>query len=74
METRFKMLTKSKPEGAKVLWAKAQEDVLARYHFYEYLAQRKQAPDKTEPKTQAATPPSNGSKAETLLATTRDGD
>jgi pyruvate-ferredoxin/flavodoxin oxidoreductase len=45
METRFKMLTKSKPEDAKRLWQEAQHDVEARYRLYEYLAQRK-----TEPK------------------------
>ena len=74
METRFKMLTKSKPEDAKALWAKAQEDVVARYHFYEYLAQRKPSLEKTEAKTHPATPPSNDSKAEPLLVTSRDGD
>jgi pyruvate-ferredoxin/flavodoxin oxidoreductase len=41
METRFKMLTKSKPEDAKKLWEEAQRDVEARYKMYEYLAQRK---------------------------------
>ena len=41
METRFKMLTKSKPEDAKRLWAEAQQDAEARYRLYEYLAQRK---------------------------------
>jgi pyruvate-ferredoxin/flavodoxin oxidoreductase len=41
METRFKMLTKSKPEDAKRLWAAAQKDAETRYRFYEYLAQRK---------------------------------
>ena len=41
METRFKMLTKSNPEHAKVLWAEAQNDVDVRYKFYEYLASRK---------------------------------
>ncbi len=47
METRFKMLTKSKPEDAKRLWAEAQRDVEARYRLYEYLAQRKTAPEPT---------------------------
>ncbi len=47
METRFKMLTKSKPEDAKKLWAEAQRDVEARYRLYEYLAQRKTAPEPT---------------------------
>lgn len=41
METRFKMLTKSKPEDAKRLWAEAQQDAEKRYRFYEYLASRK---------------------------------
>ncbi|MBV8050811.1 MAG: pyruvate:ferredoxin (flavodoxin) oxidoreductase [Acidobacteriaceae bacterium] len=41
METRFKMLTKSKPEDAKHLWAEAQKDAEARYRLYEYLSQRK---------------------------------
>jgi pyruvate-ferredoxin/flavodoxin oxidoreductase len=45
METRFKMLTKSKPEDAKKLWQEAQQDVEARYRFYEYLAQRKPGPE-----------------------------
>ena len=44
METRFKMLTKSKPEDATKLWQQAQQDVEARYRFYEYLAERKTAP------------------------------
>jgi len=43
METRFKMLTKSKPEEAKRLWAEAQHDADLRYKFYEYLASRKLA-------------------------------
>jgi pyruvate-ferredoxin/flavodoxin oxidoreductase len=41
METRFKMLTKSRPEDAKRLWQEAQEDAITRFHLYEYLAQRK---------------------------------
>jgi pyruvate-ferredoxin/flavodoxin oxidoreductase len=45
METRFKMLTKSKPEDAKKLWEQAQHDVEARYRMYEYLAQRKTSPE-----------------------------
>jgi pyruvate-ferredoxin/flavodoxin oxidoreductase len=50
METRFKMLTKSKPEDAKRLWAAAQKDAAVRYRFYEYLAQRKfeKEPSKVE--------------------------
>jgi pyruvate-ferredoxin/flavodoxin oxidoreductase len=41
METRFKMLTKSRPEDAKQLWQEAQHDADTRFRFYEYLAQRK---------------------------------
>ncbi|MDY7004005.1 MAG: pyruvate:ferredoxin (flavodoxin) oxidoreductase [Cyanobacteriota bacterium] len=39
-ENRFKMLTKSKPGGAKELLAQAQSDVNTRYAMYEYLAAR----------------------------------
>ena len=51
METRFKMLTQSKPEDAKRLWAEAQQDATTRFHFYEYLAQRKgdKEPAKEQP-------------------------
>ncbi len=41
METRFKMLLKSKPEDAKRLWEQAQQDADARYRLYEFLAQCK---------------------------------
>jgi pyruvate-ferredoxin/flavodoxin oxidoreductase len=41
MENRFKMLTKSKPEEAKELLQKAQQDVNTRWQMYEYLAARK---------------------------------
>jgi len=40
-QTRFKMLLKSNPEHAKLLWQEAQQDAETRYHLYEYLAQRK---------------------------------
>jgi len=43
-QTRFKMLTKSKPEEAERLWKAAQEDVEKRFHMYEYLAARKPEP------------------------------
>ena len=43
-QTRFKMLLKSNPEHAKLLWQEAQQDAETRYRFYEYLAQRKPAP------------------------------
>jgi pyruvate-ferredoxin/flavodoxin oxidoreductase len=39
-ETRFKMLTQSKPEDAKHLWAEAQHDADARFALYNYLAHR----------------------------------
>lgn len=45
METRFKMLTKSKPEDAKRLCKEAQQDAETRYRMYEYMAQRKFAPE-----------------------------
>jgi pyruvate-ferredoxin/flavodoxin oxidoreductase len=47
METRFKMLTKSKPEDAKKLWQEAQQDVEARFRLYEYLSKRKTVPEPT---------------------------
>jgi pyruvate-ferredoxin/flavodoxin oxidoreductase len=43
-QTRFKMLVKSNPEHAKLLWREAQEDADNRYRLYEYLAQRKPEP------------------------------
>jgi pyruvate-ferredoxin/flavodoxin oxidoreductase len=61
-QTRFKMLTKSKPEDAKRLWKMAQQDVETRYRMYEYMASRKTAPaaaakDATEPAAPAAVKP-----------------
>ena len=38
MEARFKMLTRSKPDAARRLYAEAAHDASARRHFYEYLA------------------------------------
>jgi pyruvate-ferredoxin/flavodoxin oxidoreductase len=43
-QTRFKMLTKSKPEDADRLWKAAQKDVENRFHMYEYMAARKSEP------------------------------
>jgi len=40
MENRFKMLTKSKPEEAKLLFAKSQTDADVRWRLYESLAAR----------------------------------
>ena len=45
-QTRFKMLTKSKPEDARRLWQQAQHDAERRYRLYEYLAQRKTNQDR----------------------------
>jgi pyruvate-ferredoxin/flavodoxin oxidoreductase len=53
-QTRFKMLTKSKPEDAERLWKAAQEDVERRFHMYEYLAARKLEPATVAPKEEAA--------------------
>ena len=44
-QTRFKMLTKSKPEEADCLWKLAQKDVESRFHMYEYMASRKTEPE-----------------------------
>jgi pyruvate-ferredoxin/flavodoxin oxidoreductase len=58
-QTRFKMLTKTKPEDAKLLWKQAQHDVEMRYRLYEYMAQRNtEAPGNTKAHTdQPATHP-----------------
>jgi pyruvate-ferredoxin/flavodoxin oxidoreductase len=55
METRFKMLTKSKPEDAKRLWAAAQKDAETRYRLYEYLAQRTVKPPDTPESVESVT-------------------
>ncbi len=39
-ENRFKMLTKSKPDAAKQLFAQAQDDSDRRWKFYQYLSGR----------------------------------
>ncbi len=55
MENRFKMLTKSHPDHAKLLFKMAQEDTETRFRFYEYLAARKLTPEKpAEPTPPAA--------------------
>jgi len=46
-QTRFKMLSKTKPEDAKRLWKEAQHDADVRFQFYEYFAQRKTEPAPT---------------------------
>jgi pyruvate-ferredoxin/flavodoxin oxidoreductase len=74
METRFKMLTKSNPDEAKLLWHEAQQDAETRFHLYEYLAQRKngkepaKAPQQTETQ-QAASQEKSKAAVATLLAT-----
>jgi pyruvate-ferredoxin/flavodoxin oxidoreductase len=50
-ENRFKMLTKSKPEDAKKLFAQAQVDADRRWKYYQYLAGR----DAKTPATATAT-------------------
>ncbi len=47
-QTRFKMLTKSKPADAERLWKMAQKDVEHRYKMYEYMASRKEAAKEPE--------------------------
>jgi pyruvate-ferredoxin/flavodoxin oxidoreductase len=54
-ENRFKMLTKSRPEEAKKLFAQAQGDADRRWKFYEFLAKR-------DPKSTSGQP-TIGSKA-----------
>src|SRR3954469_26076536 len=52
-QTRFKMLTKSKPEDAERLWKLAQKDVETRFRMYEYMASRKAEPVAAEPVREA---------------------
>ncbi|HYM76389.1 MAG TPA: pyruvate:ferredoxin (flavodoxin) oxidoreductase [Candidatus Dormibacteraeota bacterium] len=54
-QTRFKMLTKSKPEDAERLWKLAQSDVESRFRMYEYMASRK--PEAATPAKQEAAKP-----------------
>jgi len=60
-QTRFKMLTKSKPEDAERLWKLAQQDADRRYRMYKYLASRpgesvaaKEAAEKTAAQEKSA--------------------
>ena len=55
-QTRFKMLTKSKPEDAKRLWTQAQHDAETRFALYEYLAQRRSEPPASQEKPAPAEP------------------
>jgi pyruvate-ferredoxin/flavodoxin oxidoreductase len=56
-QTRFKMLTKSKPEDAERLWKAAQQDVEKRFHMYEYLASRRAGPAAAVKEEPARVPP-----------------
>lgn len=49
MENRFKMLTKSRPEESKLLFARAQEDADTRWRLYESLAARSLRAKETTP-------------------------
>jgi len=44
-ETRFKMLMKSNPERAQMLMQKAQQNVQAKLHLYNYMAKMSYATD-----------------------------
>jgi len=55
MENRFKMLTKSKPEEAKLLFAKSQVDADVRWRLYESLAARDFKPKNGAPAPTPAT-------------------
>jgi pyruvate-ferredoxin/flavodoxin oxidoreductase len=55
-QTRFKMLTKSKPEDAQRLWKLAQQDVETRYRMYEYMASRKTEAPAAEDATDKSAP------------------
>lgn len=55
-QSRFKMLTKSKPEDAKRLWTQAQHDAETRFALYEYLAQRRSEPLASREKPAPAEP------------------
>ncbi len=63
-QTRFKMLTKSKPEDAERLWKLAQKDVESRFRMYEYMASRK---------PEAAAPATDGAKVQSSPAKTPVG-
>jgi pyruvate-ferredoxin/flavodoxin oxidoreductase len=58
-ENRFKMLTKSRPEEAKTLFARAQTDIERRWKFYQSMQARDCKLNMGEPTTAkpAATTP-----------------
>ena len=66
-QTRFKMLTKSKPEEADRLWKLAQKDVENRFRMYEYLASRKTEAEPAAKESAAAT----AAKQKESLATSK---
>jgi pyruvate-ferredoxin/flavodoxin oxidoreductase len=58
METRFKMLTKSRPDVARQMWKQAQQDAEIRYKNYEFLASRSfKRPEETHPPAENGTRP-----------------
>jgi len=63
-QTRFKMLTKSKPEDAEQLWKLAQLDADHRYRMYEYMASRKMDPAAATKEAEKTTASSEKSAAE----------
>jgi len=67
-QTRFKMLTKSKPEVADKLWKQAQQDAEQRYRFYEYMASRKTEPAVAVTQTAEKTAPAAEEPAPTGAA------
>ena len=66
-QTRFKMLTKSKPEDADRLWKLAQKDVESRFRMYEYMASRKT--EARAPAKESTEPAAAPKKKETLTGT-----
>ncbi|HXX00802.1 MAG TPA: 4Fe-4S dicluster domain-containing protein, partial [Candidatus Acidoferrales bacterium] len=68
-QTRFKMLTKSKPEDAERLWKLAQQDAEHRYRMYEYMAARTSGPA-AAPKEPATKPAAGAEKPASEKPTT----
>ena len=50
-ENRFKMLTRSKPDDAKNLFARAHADAERRWQFYQFLAARDAKPNSNKPQS-----------------------
>jgi len=68
-QTRFKMLTKSRPEDADRLWKLAQKDVETRFRMYEYMASRKTEP--AAPPKETSEKPAGSPMKETLAGAPR---